>query len=392
MIKIEIDLDTYDYNTVLELVDVTYRYESFHLAVHYFEAAWLIEVSSNIEENYEDKKSVAKQKIKWRRYAKLTPCFVSTFYMIPKFFSAWQGKDEYLFNFIDVLIVDEAGQIPPEIAAASLNLAQKAIIVGDILQIEPVWSVTETVDRQNLGKFLALKDQADQDVIIDYGIAASSGNVMKIAQNLCKFSKYSFVGGMYLTEHRRCIPEIIKYCNELAYGGILEPKRKNNLKDYPFKHIGHVHVEGKAEKVNTSWKNEIEAQFIVNWIMKNQDRIQEYYRDERGVIPSLSECIGIVTPFSVQAKTIKRLLKENDLTSITVGTVHKLQGAERKIVIFSTVYTRGHRGAYFFDNKPNMLNVAVSRAKDSFLVFGDKEILHKERKRAPSGLLASYMI
>ncbi|WP_192930261.1 DEAD/DEAH box helicase [Alkaliphilus pronyensis] len=390
--KIKIDLDTYNYNTILELLDVTYRYEAFHLAVHYFEAAWLIEVSNNIEENYEDKKSVAKQKAKWKRHAKLTPCFVSTFYMIPKFFSAWQGKEEYLFNFIDLLIVDEAGQVPPEIAAASFTLAQKAVIVGDTHQIEPVWSVTETVDRQNIGKFLALKDQTEQNAIIDYGIAASSGNVMKIAQNLCKVSKYNTVGGTYLTEHKRCIPEIINYCNELAYEGILEPKRENKLKDYPYVHMGHIHIQGVAEKVNTSWKNEIEAQAIVDWILDNKKRIQDYYSTEKGNVPTVSDCVGIVTPFSVQAKTIRKLLKENDMDSITVGTVHKLQGAERNIVIFSTVYTREHRGGYFFDKKPNMLNVAVSRAKDSFLVFGDKEILNKERKKTPSGLLANYVL
>jgi len=46
----------------------------------------------------------------------------------------------------------------------------------------------------------------------------------------------------------------------------------------------------------------------------------------------------------------------------------------------------------FFDvnNKPNMLNVAVSRAQDSFIVFGNRHILDSS-KNTPSGKLLKYL-
>jgi superfamily I DNA and/or RNA helicase len=42
------------------------------------------------------------------------------------------------------------------------------------------------------------------------------------------------------------------------------------------------------------------------------------------------------------------------------------------------------------DNKPNMLNVAVSRAKDNFIVFANTEILDK-KARTPSGILSNHL-
>ncbi|MEH6890500.1 AAA domain-containing protein [Bacillus sp. JJ864] len=390
---IQTDRKTFQSEKILEELDKTYRFEAFHLAIHYYEAKWIEETSKDLDEGYTDKKSVQKQMRKWKRYAKITPCFVSTFFMVPKFFSAWQGKDEYLFNFIDLLIVDEAGQVPPEIAGAAFALAKKAVVVGDTLQIEPVWGLTEMVDRENMKEAIRATKMIPEE-FIDYGMSVSSGNVMRIAQQLCKYDKFQNIGGMYLTEHRRCVPEIIEYCNELAYEGKLEAKRENQLNDkktFPFPYMGHIHVEGQAERVNMSWKNELEAQQIADWIIGNIDQIQHYY-GKSGKPFLISDYVAIVTPFTVQAVVIRQSLKAKGLEGITVGTVHKLQGAERRIVLFSSVYTSKHRGGYFFDRKVNMLNVAVSRAQDSFIIFGDKNILDKKQRGRPSGLLAQYVL
>lgn len=83
--------------------------------------------------------------------------------------------------------------------------------------------------------------------------------------------------------------------------------------------------------------------------------------------------------------------KNEGFGKITVGTVHSLQGAERNIVLFSTVYTSDNQQEYFFDRGVNMLNVAVSRAKDAFIVVGDKDIL-KPGTSDPSSILSKYLI
>jgi phosphatidylserine/phosphatidylglycerophosphate/cardiolipin synthase-like enzyme len=75
---------------------------------------------------------------------------------------------------------------------------------------------------------------------------------------------------------------------------------------------------------------------------------------------------------------------------MTVGTVHALQGAERDVVIFSPVYSK-HADGGFIDLSPSMLNVAVSRAKDAFLVFGDMDMLASAPFGSPRSVLARFL-
>jgi len=107
----------------------------------------------------------------------------------------------------------------------------------------------------------------------------------------------------------------------------------------------------------------------------------------------LEDIVGVITPFAGQKRELKKALSKIGLNvnEMKIGTVHALQGAERPLILFSTVYNKEESGSMFFDrdNKPNMLNVAVSRAKDSFIVFGDKGIFHS--RNTPSGILGKYL-
>jgi len=100
----------------------------------------------------------------------------------------------------------------------------------------------------------------------------------------------------------------------------------------------------------------------------------------------------VVTPFAAQASLIGSLLRRElgKDAGITVGTVHALQGAERAIVVFSPTYGAVPPEA-FYDQAPNMLNVAVSRARDSFVVIGNLALFDASKPGTPSGLLARYL-
>ena len=58
--------------------------------------------------------------------------------------------------------------------------------------------------------------------------------------------------------------------------------------------------------------------------------------------------------------------------------------------LFSTSPVYGHLGNTFFDAGPNMMNVAVSRARDSFIVIGNPD-LFSEGSSKPSGILARHL-
>lgn len=104
----------------------------------------------------------------------------------------------------------------------------------------------------------------------------------------------------------------------------------------------------------------------------------------------------MITPFGAQTQAITQACAALGISTgkgdgeMTVGTVHSFQGAERPVVIFSAVYSK-HADGQFIDRKDSMLNVAVSRAKDSFLVFGDMDLFSQQPGGKPRGLLAQFL-
>lgn len=393
------------------------KYDLFYLAVHYWEAKWIVETKSALISGDTQRNGPEAAKSRWRRFAMLTPCFVSTFYMTPRFFtySKFIGKDSNnrniyesppLLEFIDLLIVDEAGQVSPEVGAATFALAKKALVVGDVKQIEPVWNVPEKVDFGNLLKFEIISSLADERVISDLkdkGFFSSSGSIMKLAQKASYYQlSPGMERGMLLTEHRRCFDEIIGYCNRLAYDGMLEPKN-GPARGTLFAPMGFVDVAGSSKVIGASRGNPDEATAIAHWIAEHGSRIIEHYqlkenndakKDERTAkVLRLGDLIAVVTPFVGQKFTLRSLLRKAgmDISGLTIGTVHALQGAERPIVLFSSTYGTNDIGkGYFFDRGVNMLNVAVSRAKDCFIVFGCKDVFDRPGN-SPSAMLYRYI-
>lgn len=389
-------------NCFYDELDVTLRHKAFQLALHYWEGRWLLKLESDLNDQNFDRRGFDVVINRWQRQAMLTPCFVSTFYMAPKFFNysrffkkGEDGRNIYdtppLYGFVDLLIVDEAGQVAPEVGTATFSLAKQAVIVGDVKQIEPVWNITNKIDIGNLKKCNIIKSYDDPIYEKEFdpkGFLASTGSIMKMAQNASNIRQSGAKEkGVMLVEHRRCFDETINYCNVLAYDGKLVPLKGPAKKDLLFPPMYCIHVEGNSIVKNSSRYNENEVITIVNWLVHNKSKIEEKYG-------KVEDSIGIITPFVGQKKTLRYALKNAgfNVDKLKLGTVHALQGAERSIILFSMVYGKGDSGMMFFDrdNKPNMLNVAVSRAKDNFIVFANTEILDK-RSKTPSGILSNYL-
>ena len=381
-------------------IDVGLRAHMFALADWYWSGRWLLEVSERVKNSTKDTKGRDKLEAKYRRFAKLSPCMASNFHIAPAFFTAWQGEDIPLWNTIDLLIVDEAGQVSPDVGVPMFALAKRALVVGDVHQIEPVWNVGEGTDRANAAKtglIGSMQAMRYQD-IEQAGFTAAKGSLMMVANRTCQVQKYEEMRGLMLIEHRRCVPELVAFCNQLIYAGRLLPMRKAvPKKERILPAFGFLNADGKDKKVGGSRSNDSEAKAIVEWIKANRNRLEQHYPDDQQQPTPLWKLVGIVTPFKAQMRAVeKQLLKQcPDLmkkgTRMTVGTVHALQGAERKIVIFSPTYGKGHTGGVYFDQSPNMLNVAVSRAQDSFLVIGNLALFDAGQRNRPSGLLASHL-
>jgi len=383
-------------------LDKTVRFEIFRLATHYWEGRWIEEMKNLLPHLVEEKKARGKKALekRWRRRMKITPCVVTTLYMLPSEMAIRKRKgngytDDYLYNFIDLLIIDEAGQILPELAAASFALAKKAIVIGDTRQIEPIRSFTSQVDIGNLLNNQIISNdtiELEYERLSDIGTTSSTGSVMKVAQKCSRFHyRDEMERGMYLFEHRRCYNEIIHYCDLLCYDEKLILRRGPAPQPSETPAMGYLHIDGLCVRSGGGSRyNDLEAETIAAWIDENRTSLETRYKKH------ISEIVCVITPFGRQAHAITRACTEKNIKvgkqekEMTVGTVHSIQGAERPVVIFSGVYSK-HADGNFIDDKNSMLNVAVSRAKDHFLYFGDMDILSPLNRSKPRGLLAEQL-
>ncbi|ALR05999.1 AAA family ATPase [Xylella fastidiosa] len=395
--------------------DTSIRFRIFLLTTHYWEGRWLSEMQAQLPGDLDEgKKKTGRTAVepRWRRRMKLTPCIVSTFFMLPKKMQVARhdGKNfstDYLYDFADLLIVDEAGQVLPEVAGASFALGKQALVIGDQLQIEPIWSIPKSIDIGNLQAAELLgKEEDAYERVCESGRSAASGSVMQIAQRLSRYHyDPAMARGMFLYEHHRCFDEIVSYCNALCYQGKLIPQRgpkvaalKNAEGNAEGKEtgdslpaLGYLHVDGLCQKSSGGSRyNLYEAETIAAWLAEHRESLQAQYGKP------LHRIVGIVTPFGAQVRAISQACNDvgievgHEKDGITVGTVHALQGAERPVVIFSAVYSK-HADGGFIDQRASMLNVAVSRAKNTFLVFGDMDVFTVASKNRPRGLLAHYL-
>lgn len=379
--------------------DCQIRFPLFLLATHYWEGRWLMEMEKVLPDIEKEQKRTGKKTVipRWHRRMMLTPCAVATFATLPSkmICKAKKGNafvDDYLYDFIDLLIIDEAGQVLPEIAAPSLALAKQALVVGDTQQIEPISNIPKAIDLGNLAKFDILPEDLDEAALTDFlasGFLSHTGSVMACAQNACRYQPYPDLDrGLYLFEHRRCFDEIIEFSNALCYRGHLQPKR-GPAKGRDLPPMGYLHIDGAAFSAGGSRFNPTEAHTIAAWIAANREPLETRYGQK------IEEIVAIVTPFGRQAQELKQACAAAGIRTLgngamTIGTVHSLQGAERSVVIFSPAYAKGADGT-FIDSSTSMLNVAVSRAKDNFLVFGDMDLFSLASSSSPRGLLGTFL-
>lgn len=379
---------------VERLLDVTLRHDLFLLATHYWEARWLQSARALVDDADDPVKAISRKsrqrtEERWRLMACLTPCFVSTLFMLPKHLQFYDpeggNKNPPLTNFVDLLIVDEAGQVPAEIGGVGLSLGRKALVVGDIHQIEPVWSVGQHIDEGNISRH-GLRDQVEH--LDEAGCRASSGSLMRVARHASAFvGECKTDPGIFLAEHRRCQTPIVAVCNDLVYANRLVPCTPA-LSDPILPPLGWANVRSPSGRRGGSRFNAGEAEAVAEWLGRRRGEIEKRYGQ------SIHELVGIVTPFSAQKGEIRSALGRHGIDGdLTVGTVHALQGAEREIVLFSPVHTAEDGGRPFFDRGSNMINVAVSRARHSFLVFGDMRVFDPSQaaRKVPSGVLAKHL-
>ena len=91
-----------------------------------------------------------------------------------------------------------------------------------------------------------------------------------------------------------------------------------------------------------------------------------------------AESIGLITPYSAQARLLHRILRETGQKNVKAATVHRFQGSEQDVIIFDSVDSYQKKDASKLlrggsqSTAARLTNVAVSRAKGKFIgLFND---------------------
>ena len=278
-------------------------------------SASLLVLKSKMAKRYQASKrrrfAIKDIKPKTEEFLKEYPVVLSTTYSAKSCIS----KD----MVFDYVIMDEASQVDIKTGALALSCAMNAVIVGDDKQLPNVVSREEA---QALNAIQSMYNVDDRYNAVTHSFLQSCVEVFKDAPVTL------------LREHYRCHPKIIEFCNQKFYDGELVAMTT----DYGEDKVLQV--------VRTVKGNHARGHF-------NQREIDVITQE---VMPEYADMgtMGIITPYRTQAEEINKAIGA-DIAS----TVHKYQGRECDTIIMSTV----DNAPTEFSDDPNLLNVAISRAK-----------------------------
>jgi len=249
--------------------------------------------------------------------------------------SAWLWAREEMANSVDVLFVDEAGQMSLANVLAVSPAATSIVLLGDPQQL----------------------DQPQR------GIHPPGAEVSALGHLLNGRATIAADQGVFLTETRRMHPEVCAFSSELFYEGRLVSRPENEKQrlnaEEPFAGAGlrFAPVEHSG--------NQNESQEEVDKIAVSVDGLLKSgatWTDKHGETHVLRlQDILIVAPYNAQVVALTERLPAGS----RVGTVDKFQGQEAPLVLYSMATSTPEdapRGMEFLYSL-NRLNVAVSRAR-----------------------------
>ncbi|MBT4527799.1 MAG: hypothetical protein HOC24_14735 [Deltaproteobacteria bacterium] len=269
-------------------------------------------------------------------------------------------------DLLGLLIIDESGQCIPSYVFPALVRSKKAAILGDTKQLEPIVNIRDS-EIANIRKKRKIELSLDK-LLFFASTAESPISAQHIALTACKHR-------VALKDHFRCLNNIINVCIDLC-DYELNVQNSTHLEDEKLAQLQFLNINVPEIRYGSSWVNHGEVKGIID-VIRHCLGLGFVYND-----------MAVLTPFRGQLSFINTALKKERFPffsgtdpgvsgrqNIITGTVHRFQGGERKIIIFSSVINIGEPG--FLNSRVNLLNVAVSRAMKSFIFVGSVETLSK---------------
>ncbi|MGL4994493.1 MAG: AAA domain-containing protein [Bacteroidales bacterium] len=252
------------------------------------------------------------------RFTKLFPIVTSTTLSLP-----YSTKEGFIYDY---LIIEEASQVDILKAIPCLSLCKNLIIIGDSKQLSHIVAGNRV--------------QKSTEILEKYEIEYPYNYIHNSILDSFKSLYGQDIPSTLLKEHYRCHPSIIGFCNKKFYDNSLIVMNSSKL-DKPFKIIETNRGERSSRTCNQRQIDE-----TLTYISNNYKEIND---------------IGIISPYREHADKLQSLSPKE----IEADTIHRFQGREKSTIILNTISDEINN---FIDN-PNLINVAVSRAVNEFIVI-----------------------
>ncbi len=294
----------------------------------------------------------------WQAFFLVVPVVSTTFASVARVFRGL-GPDA-----LGWLAVDEAGQASPQNAVGALWRCRHAVVVGDPQQLEPITTIPFKVE---------------QAVRAHYGVAeewlTGRGSVQSLADRLNRLGTElpGAEGGVWvgapLAVHRRCDQPMFDLSNQIAYDGLMidatDPALAGDFASrYP-------------TLPESAWIDVRSDVSQGHWIPAEGEEVDRLLAQLQGADFGFSEVLAI-GPFRDVARQLAQ--RSRQYRGLRAGTIHTAQGKEADVVILVLGSEPARDGARAWAaSRPNLLNVAVSRARRRLYVVGDREAWGRQR-------------
>ena len=316
------------------LQEITSQYTK--LSKKYFES----QLAKIFKNNTRGKYARENYKRQFAEFVRDYPVVLSSTYSLAKC-----SQKGFLFDY---LIVDESSQVNMASAILSMRVAKNIVVVGDIKQLPQI----------DDDSFKDRNEQLLRQFNVPQTYSYYGNSIMSSLLSLYG----SKIPKTMLKEHYRCNPSIISFCNKEFYNNELIIYTKPDVENYSMKVI-------KTAPGNFARKNP-NGTGLYN--QREIDEIKDLLSKEN------LEDVGIIAPYRFQTEMVTSQIGGG----IDASTIHKFQGREKKTIVFSSVINSSND----FVENDNLINVAVSRAIDKFILITSDKVA-----KSNSGVLSDLV-
>lgn len=341
------------------------------------------------------------QRITFSDFTKSFPFITSTIHSLKKCFVDG-AETKY-----DLLIMDEASQSNHIVGLVALSCAKRIVIVGDEEQLPPVLTEDSQREAARLAASAGFSESAYPS-FSPYRFNVRNASFLQSCYEIFAQTDEDDALSLktMLTEHHRCHPTIIQFCNQYIYGNRLEIKTDSeSTRANPFP-LSILWYEGDyRERIQLLQDSRENDGITVRSSYANRKQLAILRTEEREHLESLilrKQSICILSPFRGQIALVKAYLQEllseiggtcaeeivsaeqigdgesesYDYDKMCALTIHKSQGQE-----FDAVYllpVEDGNWEWPWSQGKRLVNVAASRAKHELRVILSTKLMSDE--------------